>query len=95
MGNPKVKRCRCCNQVKAFADFYRNFAGSRGEGAECKQCVNRRAELRKQIEAENAGTSRATPRTFVKPGAYSQAAEEAKQYVRNSGNKHIPSRGFQ
>jgi hypothetical protein len=88
---PKVKRCKCCQQVKASSEFYRNFAGRGGPSATCKKCVDTREEHRKQIEEENAGTTRAGPRAFVRTEHYAPPRDA---YCRNDGLKEVPSRGF-
>ena len=91
MTSQKVRRCRCCDQVKAVADFYKNFAGKNGESSICKKCENDRIHNLRELEQKALGTTRAGPRDFVSTKPYEP---KDNTYYRNTGNKHIPSRGF-
>lgn len=90
MTKPKYQKCLCCKQPKKLSEYYRNGCGT-GRTVVCKECTDRAAGIEKQIETENAGTTRATPRTFISRGLYTP---DTTTYYRNNGNKHIPSRGF-
>lgn len=104
-----MKTCTACGQSKSFDSFSRSKEGAYGRHSVCKVCRNaeghrlkalREARERAQVELE-AELRKVTPREGVAlPRTFSHIKDEPwdgklePMYVRNSGNKHIPSRGL-
>lgn len=105
MANEIVKICSTCKQEKTFAEMRKAHNGKLA--SQCNYCANevrqkrvqkerelkkqnRQARLEKPKPVEVKVTDLVPPRTFT----FAPYVPE-KHWVRNNGNVHIPSRGYQ
>ena len=96
--------CNVCNETKAISLFALDSKNKLGYRPLCKDCrsvknaaqrARRAAQAVEQVlsdrDAREADTSIARPRTYTQNKTH--WTPPAPEYVRNNGNKHIPSKG--
>lgn len=106
-GTPS-KTCTSCGKIKHVDEFCADRNGSNGTRPLCKPCKNKQQAKQRAVRAMKAkqdalhtlsvreveirDNNLTPPRTFLYH--YDQPYRTEPSYVRNNGNKHIPSKGL-
>ena len=101
------KTCTKCKERKPLSEFHNDIAGVLGKRASCAECESERQRIRREKRTAQAKAlvdawkpvkrpDVVPPRTFnhLKDLKAVWTGHTERQYIRNEGLKHIPSRGM-